>query len=117
MSLFLFSPNTIPSVRTLESPQLLLGALGNMRFVDKKTGQPGNLESPSLALSNLVQVPVSPGSKVGDTVRVDCWRPKAMRRYKLEATLVGFEARRLLEIDAEEKIGEIADKLAEFCKQ
>ena len=117
VSLFLFSPNTIPSVRTLESPQLLLGALGNMRFVEKKTGQPGNLESPSLALSNLVQVPVSPVSKVGDTVRVGCWRPKAMRRYKLEATLVGFEARRLLEIDAEEKIGEIADKLAEFCKQ
>jgi hypothetical protein len=117
VSLFLFPPKTIPSVRTLESPQLLLGALGNMRFVEKKTGQASNLESPSLALSNLVQVPVSPDSKVGNTVRVGCWRPKAMRRYKLEATLVGFEARRLLEIDAEEKIGEIADKLAAFCQQ
>ena len=117
VSLFLFSPNTIPSVRTLESPQLLLGALGNMRFVEKKTGEPSSLESPSLALSNLVQAPVSPGSKVGDTVRVGCWRPKAMRRYKLEATLVGFEAHRLLEIDAEEKIGEIADKLTAFCQQ
>ena len=117
VSLFLFSPKTIPTVQTLESPQLLLGALGNMRFVEKKQGQPGNLESPSLALSNLVQVPVSPGSKVGDTVRVDCWRPKAMRRYKLEVTLVGFESRRLLEIDTEDKIGEIADKLAAFCRQ
>ena len=46
VSLFLFSPNTIPSVRTLKSPQLLLGAVGNMRFVEKKTGQPSNLESP-----------------------------------------------------------------------
>ena len=117
VSLFLFSPKTIPSVRTLEPPQLLLGALGNMRFVEKKTGQPSNLESPSLALSNLVQVPVSPGSKVGDTVRVGCWRPKAMRRFKLEATLVGFESRRLLEMDSQEKIGEIADKLAAFCQQ
>ena len=27
----------------------------------------------------------------------------------MEATLVGFESRRLLEIDTEEKIGEIAD--------
>ena len=70
-----------------------------------------------MALSNLVQVPVSPGGKVGDTLRVGCWRPKAMRRYKLEATLVGFETRRLLEVDAEEKIGEIADKLAAFCQQ
>ena len=117
VSLFLFSPNTIPSVRTLESPQLLLGALGNMRFMEKKTGQPGNLESPSLALSNLVQVPVSPGSKVGEIVRVGCWRPRAMRRFKLETTLVGFESRRLLEIDTEEKIGDIADKLAAFCQQ
>jgi hypothetical protein len=116
VSLFLFSPKTIPSVRTLESPQLLLGALGNMRFVEKKTGQPGSFESPSMALSNLVQVPVPPRSKVGDTVRVGCWRPKAMRRFRLEATLVGFENRRLLEMDTEEKIGEIADKLAEFCQ-
>jgi hypothetical protein len=117
VSLFLFTPKTIPSVRTLESPQLLLGALGNMRFVEKKTGQPSNLESPSLALSNLVQVPVSPGSKVGETLRVGCWRPKAMRKYKLETTLVGFESQRLLEIDSEEKIGEIGDKLAAFCQR
>ena len=40
-----------------------------------------------------------------------------MRRYKLEATLVGFESRRLLEMDAEEKIGEIAKNFVEFCKQ
>ncbi len=114
---FLFSPNTIPSVQTLKSPQLLLGALGNMRFVEKKnTAQPGNPASPSLALSNLVQIPVSPLSRVGGTVLVDCWG-KAMGRYKLEVTLVGFESRRLLEIDTEEKIGQIADKLAEFCKQ
>jgi hypothetical protein len=116
VSLFLFSPKTIPSVRTLESPQLLLGALGNMRFVEKKTGEPGNPASPLLALSNLVQIRVPPDSKVGGTVRVDCGG-KAMGRYRLEAALVRFESRRLLEIDSEEKIGEIADKLAEFCKQ
>jgi hypothetical protein len=116
VNLSLFSPNTIPSVRTLRSPELLLGAVGNMRFLEKKTGQVSKLDSPSLALSNLVQIPVSPDSKVGGTVRIDCWRPKAMTRYKLEATLVGFESRRLLEIDAEEKIEEIADKLVGFCK-
>lgn len=117
VSLFLFPPNTIPSVRTLESPQLLLGAVGDMRFLEKKTKQLAKLESPSLALSNLVQIPVSPESKVGGTVHVDCWRPKAMRRYRLEATLVGFESRKLLEIDTEGKIGEIADKLVAFCRQ
>ncbi len=117
VSLFLFPPKTIPSVRTLESPLLLLGALGNMRFVEKKTGHPSNPESPSLALSNLSKVMVPPGSKIGDTIRVGCWNPKAMRRYKLEAGLVGFESRKLLEMDSEEKIEEIAEKLAAFCKQ
>jgi hypothetical protein len=115
VSLFLFTPKTIPSAQTLESPQLLLGAVGNMRFFEKKTGQPSNLESPKLALSNLVQIPVAPNSKVGDAVHVDCWRPKAMRKYRLGATLLGFESRRLLEIDTEEKIGAIADQLAAFC--
>jgi hypothetical protein len=71
----------------------------------------------SLALSNLVQIPVAPDSKVGETVHVDCWRPNAMRKYRLQATLIGFESRRLLEIDTEEKIGEIADTLAAFCRQ
>ena len=37
VSLFSFSPNAIPTAQTLKSPQLLLGALGNMRFVEKKT--------------------------------------------------------------------------------
>jgi hypothetical protein len=87
-----------------------------MRFLDKKTKQLGNLESPTLTLSNLVQIRVSPDSKAGSTVLVDCW-PKTMRRYKLQATLVGFEACKLLEIDAEEKIGAIADKLMTFCKK
>ena len=114
VSLFLFSPKTIPSVRTLDSPKLLLGALGNMRFVEKKDPkQPGNPDSPSLTVSNLSQFKVSPDSKVGDKKRVGC-RPKELRRYLLEATLVGFESRRLLEIDTEEKIGEIAEKLAKI---
>jgi hypothetical protein len=117
VSLFLFPPKTIPSVRTLGSPQLLLGAVGNMHLVEKKTGQPCNLESPSLSLSNLVQLRVSPESKVGAALHVGCWRPKAMRRYNLKATLIGFESRRLLEIDTEEKIGKIADQLATFGQQ
>jgi hypothetical protein len=31
--------------------------------------------------------------------------------------LVGFESLKLLEIDTEEKIGELADKLVAFCQQ
>jgi hypothetical protein len=40
-----------------------------------------------------------------------------MRRYRLRATLIGFESRKLLEIDTEGKIAEIADKLVAFCQQ
>jgi hypothetical protein len=114
VSLFLFSPKTIPSVRTLDSPKLLLGALGNMRFVEKKDPkQPGNPDSSSLAVSNLAQFRVTPDSKVGDKMRVGC-PGKKLKPFLLEATLVGFESCDLLEIDTEEKIEEIADKLAAF---
>ncbi len=115
VSLFLFPAKMIPSVRTLTSPQLLLGALGRMRFLDKKTAQPANLDAPTLSLSNLVQIPIAPTSKEGDTVRVNCWRPKIMKKYRLEATLVGLQNHRLLELDSQEKIREIADRLAAFC--
>jgi hypothetical protein len=116
VSLFLFRPKLIPSVRTLESPRLLLGAVGNIRFIEKKTGQPANPESPSLAFSNLVQVPVNPVSKVGDELRVNCWSPKAMKRFKLVTDLIGFESVRLLEMDTQERIKAVADKLVAFCK-
>ncbi len=116
VSLFLYPAKMIPSARTLKSPQLLLGALGDIHFVDKKTGQPTDPESPALSLSNLVQIPVSPNNKVGDMIRINCWRPKTMKRFKMEARLTGFESRMLLEIDTQEKIKQIADTLLKFCQ-
>lgn len=116
VSLHLFRPKTIPSVQGLEPPRLLLGALGNMKFVDRKTGQSANPESPSLALSNLVQVPIGPDSRVGKTIRIHCWRPKVMRRLKMEATVAALESIRLLELDSQEKIQKVAEKLAGFCR-
>jgi hypothetical protein len=116
VTLFLFSPNTTPRVRTLESPKLLPGALGNMRFVEKKTDKARSLESPSLPLNNLARVRALPDTKVDGKVVVGC-QPRAMRQFKLETTLVGFESRRLLEIDTEDKIVEIAAKLAAFWQK
>ena len=40
-----------------------------------------------------------------------------MKKYKLEAKLVGFESKRLLEIDSQEKIKEVADTLIKLCKR
>lgn len=115
-SLYLYRPKTIPSVHSLEPPRLLVGALGSMRFLERKTGQPVVPESPSLALSNLVQIPIGPESKVGSEVHVRCWRPKAMKRFTMEATIVAVEGLRLLEVDSQEKIQAIAKKLEQFSR-
>ena len=85
-----------------------------MRFVDKATDEPGNPTSCSLALANLVKVRVLPESKVGGTVRVGC-EAKANRRFRLEATLAGFESRGLFEIDTEEEIEKVANQLDALC--
>lgn len=112
----LFSPKTIPSVRTLTSPILHFGAIGDMSFVEKKTGKPVRPESPAMTLTNLANFPLKTARNKGDLIRVACWKPARMKKYKMEAKLVGFESQRLLEIDTQEKIGAIADKLLGFCE-
>ena len=46
-----------------------------------------------------------------------CWKPSRMRKFKLRGRLVGFETRRLLEIDSQEKIQELAEHLIGFCEE
>jgi hypothetical protein len=77
----LFTPRTIPSVRTLTSPVLYLGAVGELAFVDKNTDQPSNPEAPVLALSNLANIRIGSARKKGDVVTIPCWRPNRMRKY------------------------------------
>ncbi len=113
----LFAPRTIPSVRTLSSPMLYLGALGGLSFVDKKTGGPAKPESPALAISNLANIPLRGAKKKGDAIEVPCWGPGRMKKFKLRGQLVGFEARRLLEIDSQERIQELAERLIGFCEE
>jgi len=111
---WLFRPNAIPAARTLSSPLLLMGALGDMAFLDKRTGQPVVPDSPVLALSNLAQVPVSPASKVRDVFTQGCWSPRRMGKYKLQGRFVRFESQKLLQIDSQEKIRALAEKVARF---
>ena len=40
-----------------------------------------------------------------------------MKKFKLRGHLVGFETRRLLEIDSQEKIQELAEHLIRFCEE
>jgi hypothetical protein len=112
----LFTPRTIPSVRTLTSPTLYLGAVGGWSFVDKNTEKPANPESPVLALSNLANIRLGSAHKKGDVVTIPCWRPSKMRKYRLEGKLVGFESMKLLEIDSQEKIAKISETLAELSE-
>ena len=114
-NIWLFDHKSVPSVATLSSPLLIVGAIGDIRFIEKRSGQPVELDSPMLSLSNLVQLPVRPNDKPGRAVRVNCWRPKSMRRYRMEAKLIRFETQPLLEMDSQEKIKAIAEKLAGFC--
>ena len=113
----LFAAKTIPSVRTLSSPMLYCGAMGDLTFVDKKTGAPAKPESPALTISNLANIRLGGAPKQGDAIEVRCGKPSRMRRYKLRGRLVGFETRRLLEIDSQEKIQELAEHLIGFCEE
>lgn len=112
----LFTPKTIPSVRTLSSPLMHFGAIGDMSFVEKKTRKPAKPESPVMTLTDLANVPLKTARKKGDKIRIPCWGPSRMRKCKMEAKLVCFESQRLLEIDTQEKIRAIADKLVGFCE-
>ena len=113
----LFAAKTIPSARTLSSPMLYCGALGNLAFIDKKTGVPAKPESPALMISNLANIPLGRARKQGDAIVVPCWNPSRMRKFKLRGHLVGFETRRLLEIDSQEKIQELAEHLVGLCEE
>lgn len=112
----LFEPKTIPTARTLSSPTLSVGAIGNMNFVDKKTGQPAVPDSPTVALSSLANPPVKSKHKQDDVIRINIWRPARMKKYRLVGKIIGFESMRLLEFDSQEKIRSLADKLAAFTK-
>jgi len=114
-SIWLFDHKSVPSLTTLSSPLLLTGAIGDMQFVEKKTGEVATLTSPTLSLSNLVQLRIDPGDKPGRSIRLNCWRPRSMRKYRLQAKLVEFETQKLLEIDSQDKIRGIAEKVAGFC--
>ena len=117
VSLFLFTPKTIPSVQTLESPQLLLVAAGTCASLRRGRGSRATWSRPRWHSVISCRFPSLPTAKSGMLSALTARRLKAMRKYNLEATLIGFESHRLLELDTEEKIGEIADKLAAFCQQ
>ncbi len=115
LSVHLFNPKTIPTAHTLSSPELLIGAIGNIEFVDRKTGNISDAASHTMGLSNLGQIYLKPKSHVGNTLSIRCWNPKPMKKFKVQSKLVGFESIKLLEIDNQEKIKEIAEKLSGYC--
>lgn len=110
----LFEPKTIPTARTLDSPTLCIGAIGDMSFVDKKTGQPAEPDSPVMTLSNLANIRLKSKHKPGDSIRINVGKPARMKKYRLVGKIIGFESMRLLEFDSQEKIRSLADKLATF---
>ena len=110
----LFEPKTIPTARTLVSPTLTIGAIGEMSFVEKRTGDAASPESPVMTLSNLANIPLKSKHKLGDSIRLNVWKPARMKKFKLAAKLVNFEKSRLLEIDSQEKIRGIAERLAAY---
>lgn len=112
----LFDPKVIPTARTLASPSLCIGAIGDMSFVEKRSGEPASPESPVMSLSNLANIRVKSTHKRGDTIRINVWRPARMKKYKLAGKLVGFDKSRLLEIDSQAKIRALADKLVGYSE-
>ncbi len=117
LTVHLFPPRTIPAAHTLSSPLLLVGAIGNMQFLDKKTHKPSTADSHTMGLSNLGQIQLKPSHRAGSQLGIRCWKPKSMLNYRVESTLLGFESMKLLEIDSQEKIKEIANKLVRYCNQ
>ena len=115
LTIHLFNPATIPTTHTLSSPLLLIGAIGNMQFLDRKTDGVSPAESHTIGLSNLGQIQLKPGNQVGSSLGIRCWKPKKMRNYKIVGKLIGFESLKLLEIDSQDKIKQIAAKLAKYC--
>lgn len=115
LTVHLFSPRTIPTSHTLISPLLLMGAIGNFEFLDRKTEAVSKATSHTIALSNLGQIHLNPNNQVGSVLGIRCWKPKDMKKYKLRGKLIAFEPLKLLEIDSQEKIKSITDKLMSYC--
>lgn len=113
---WLFGGHSIPTADSLNSPLFITGTLGNFSFFDKKSDELTRLDDPVLSINNLVQVRVKPSQKVHDKILQNCWKPKRMKRYRLEAELLNLTSYRLLEIDSQEKIRNIAQELAARCE-
>lgn len=115
LTIHMFNPRTIPTAHTLSSPLLLIGAIGDMQFVDKKTDKVSTEDSHTIGLSNLGQIYLKPGNQVGGPVGIRCWKPKNMRNFKIVGKLIGFKSIKLFEMDSQDKIKQIAAKLAGYC--
>ena len=85
-----------------------------MGFVEKKTGDAASPEKPVMTLSNLANIPLKSKHKLGDSIRLNVKKPARMKKFKLVARLVAFEKSRLLDIDSQDKLREIAKKLTAF---
>ena len=108
---WLYASHSIPTVENLSSPLFITGTLGNFKFIDKKSGEYVDIDAPTLSINNLVQIRVKPSHKVHDKIIQNCWKPKKMKRYKLEAELMTINSQRLLEIDNQENIVKIAESV------
>lgn len=115
LTIHMFNPRTIPTAHTLSSPLLLIGAIGDLEFADKKTGKISDANSHTIGLSNLGQIQLKPDNKVGSPAGIQCWKPKKMRNFKVQGKLIGFESMKLLETDSQEKIKQIAQTLVSYC--
>ena len=107
---WLYPSRTIPTFENLSSPLFITGVLGNFKFMDKRSGEYVKIEDPNLSISNLVQIRVKPSHKAHDKIIQNCWKPKKMKKYKVEAELLSFNSCRLLEIDSHEKILKMVEK-------
>lgn len=114
---WLFAPKSVPSVRNLASPYLIIGALGQFSLLDNKSQQPITPlpKNAELGLSNLAQLSITQSGAIGKGISLRCRKPKDMRKYSLQGEFIAYERLRLLEIDSQEKIGAVADKLVGFC--
>lgn len=115
LTIHIFKPRTIPTAHTLSSPLLLIGAIGDMQFADRKTGEVSKEDSHTIGLSNLGQIHLKPGNQIGSPAGIRCWKPKKIKNFKIVGKLIGFEIIKLLEIDSQDKIKQIAAKLAGYC--
>lgn len=110
-AVWLYASHSIPTVENLSSPLFITGTMGNFKFIDKKTGEYADIDDPVLSINNLVQMRVKPSHKNHDKIIQNCWKPKKMKRFKLEAELMSINSQRLLEIDSQEKIAKIVENV------